>query len=451
MCINEFFPSVIVAHHCTIATTSKPGDLFGIQAIDISLRGVAGILANGRVMAMNLEHGQSGACGPDKSNRVPQKRIRKVLTPSSRKARQDLLDDQVYFIITTRDNSKPDPFGRESSESGPLSWPAVAQAYNAVFRVGQPRIGSAAMEKRARQHREAFMGAHQGYPRDIVYKGTIPVVKAIPQSKSKKLQLQHAIYTATTESVHEEQDKGCRKTTVSDKSDRMTERSSRVAGWAPPDEVRNHDPYGMMERELPAREPTHDEITAIEVYDAYHDHIGDVNISTRDIVNSSALLARQRKEKAGIYVHLQTPLQAPLMMAVEWYAACISPTRVRVLPEKTNNSTNTTDMGIAHEFANLVDLYNVATVLEDSHVRSLVMARWQNILRMDIELELDASMLEGLFANTELEDPARMLWAEELHLAGLAEDIIQAGDYPDALVIMLEELVASGQYLLTCE
>jgi hypothetical protein len=395
-------------------------------------------------MVTNFEHGQSEACNPDNSGYILRERNRKVLTAVSRKAKQDLLDEQVSFIITTRDNNKPDQYGRESSESGPLSWPAVAQAYNKVFRVDQLDIGSAAMEKRARQHREAWTAERPHYPRAIVYTGKSPVVKQIPRPMSKETQVQHATYTTATGTIHKEQGKGRCKTTVFDKSDRMTERSSRVSGWVPPDEVRNQDPYGMIERELSARKPTQDETTAIEVYDAYHNHIGDISISTRDIVNSSALVARQREEKAGLCIHLQEPLQAPSTTAVEWYAACISPTQVRALPEQTINSTNMTETGIAHEFANLVDLYNVATVLEDSHVRSLVMSRWQNMLRRDIELELDASMLERLFANTELGDPARMFWTEELHLAGLAEDIIQAGDYPDALVTMLEELVASG-------
>jgi hypothetical protein len=401
-------------------------------------------------MAKNFEYGHSEACSPDSSGYIPQKRNRKVLTAVSRKAKQDLLDEQVSFIIITRDNNKPAPYGRESSESGPLSWPAVAQAYNKVFRVGRPDIGSAAMEKRARQHREAWAAERPHYPRAIDYMGKIPVVKPISQPKSKETQVQHATYISATGPIHKKQDKSRCKTTVFDKSDWMTERSSRVSGWVPPDEVRNQDPYGMIERELLAREPAQNETTAIEVYDAYHNHIGDVNISTRDIANSSALVARQRKEKAGLCIHLRAPLQAPSTMAVEWYAACISPTQVHALPEQTKNDTNTTETGITHEVANLVDLYNVATVLGDSHVRSLVMARWQNMLHMDIELELDASMLERLFANTELDDPARMFWTEELYLAGLAEDIIRAGDYPDALVAMLEELAASGQYLLTC-
>jgi hypothetical protein len=78
-----------------------------------------------------------------------------------------------------------------------------------------------------------------------------------------------------------------------------------------------------------------------------------------------------------------------------------------------------------------------------------VMVRWQNMLRTDTEIELDASTLERLFANTNPGDQAQTLWATELYSAGLAEEIIRAGDYPDTLVMMLEELVASGQRLLT--
>jgi hypothetical protein len=423
-------------------------------------------LSHGQVASSHLEDHSGVPVSPNDSVPLSQKRPRQILAAVSRKAKQDLLDEQVSFVIVTRDNNKPDPYGRESSESGPLSWPAVAHAYNKMFRVGQQPIGSAAMEKRARKHREAWMAERPDYPRTIIYAEKAPVIKVKPQRRSEEQPPGQPIL-----STNNKQAKGSNRTTVptapakelrstreariGNKSSRLTERSSRVSGWVPPDEVRNYDSSHTIEREEPAREPSEHETTAIEVYDAYHNHLGGVHISTRDTVNSSALIARHRKTKASICINLQAPLQAPSITAVGWYAACISPTHVRALPEldilqqQASHDTETTPMGTAYDFAALVDLYNVATVMEDSHVRWLVMVRWQNMLRTDTEIELDASTLERLFANTDPGDQAQTLWATELYSAGLAEEIIRAGDYPDTLVMMLEELVASGQRLLT--
>jgi hypothetical protein len=93
---------------------------------------------------------------------------RRKLPVVSRKVKEGLAEEQVSFIILTRDNNKPDTYGQHSSTTAPLPWPAVAEAYNKAFRIGEKPIGSAAMEKRARQHREEWMAARPDYPRNIV-------------------------------------------------------------------------------------------------------------------------------------------------------------------------------------------------------------------------------------------------------------------------------------------
>jgi hypothetical protein len=83
-----------------------------------------------------------------------------------REAKQYRSDEQVGFIILTRDNNKPDAYGTVSETHGPLPWPGVAKAYNEKYKLC---VGPAAMEKRARQHRGAWMVKHPTYPTSIVY------------------------------------------------------------------------------------------------------------------------------------------------------------------------------------------------------------------------------------------------------------------------------------------
>jgi hypothetical protein len=164
--------------------------------------------------------------------------------------KQRLLAEQVSFIIRTRDNNTPDPYGKQSHAYGPLPWPAVADAYNQAFRAGQPPLGGSAMEKRARHHRAAWTAARPDYPRRIVYsaKPTVPVatrprvpmgtpvapVAWPPQGHLSSSQAQ----------AHE---LGAVKRAYENLVGRAAmafgqdSRASRVAGYVPPDEARNAD------------------------------------------------------------------------------------------------------------------------------------------------------------------------------------------------------------------
>jgi hypothetical protein len=102
-----------------------------------------------------------------------------------------------------------------------------------------------------------------------------------------------------------------------------------------------------------------------------------------------------------------------------------------------------TGVYIICDFVTLVDLYNIATVLEDPYVHELVMACWQSMLHTDIEVELDAQLLDRLFTNTQTGHSAQPFWATALYSESLAEMIIGAGDYHDTLIMMLKELTTS--------
>jgi hypothetical protein len=164
--------------------------------------------------------------------------------------KQRLLDDQVSFIILTRDNNKPSPYGAASTETRPLPWPAVSKLYNAKFGTS---VGSAAMEKRARKHRVDWMAACPGYPRDIIYAKNVLI--AVPRGATKApkptvpCQNQAVGHVAEMISPEDDSDED------DESEDKVTEPSAKVlrfevarlesecrplyvGGWIPPDSVR---------------------------------------------------------------------------------------------------------------------------------------------------------------------------------------------------------------------
>jgi hypothetical protein len=368
------------------------------------------------------------------------------LLSMSRNSKQHLLDDQVSFIIITRDNNKPDPWSNQSTTNGHLSWPAVAEAYNNTFRVGQDPIGSAAMEKRARLHRKAWMAARPDYPRHIFYtKGALVCKKKPPQDVIHKT-MECGILKSKTQNAK------VRSKTVSAnvKTNAMAkslaaysnERSTRVGGWVPPDEIRNRDSHSAPDTEVPTREPNEHEHTTVEVINVYGNYLGVTCIRTQDLVKSSALVAWKRRSIANIRLTLQYQSIAP----VEMYARCVGSEKRVTLPDfDIQQIQGRDDETESWDFVALVDLYNIATAFHDSHVRGLVINQWKEMFEASIECELDADALNSLFCGTESADPARIFWASKLHSAGLAEAIISAEYYHYNLVAMLKKVMANGK------
>jgi hypothetical protein len=364
----------------------------------------------------------------------------------SRKAKEGFAEEQVSFIIITRDNNKPDPHGQQSSTYAPLSWPAVADAYNKKFRVGLNAVGSAAMEKRARQHRETWLAAHPGYPRSIIYakKMAVPKVKVLHEPKAKRTE---RVEEPVRKSNIQRQRKvipTARKAHTMTKHEavRTAERSTRVAGWLPPDRVRNQGVYSSADRDILLDEPEDNEYATIEVYDVHENVLGAVRVLTQDIVETSAFVAEQRR----FATNLCMTLQAPSLKVVERYVQCISPVQLEALPDfevrRGTFRNGTVDARIVWNFTALVDLYNVASVLRDACIRQLVMDRWIAMQNQDIEFELDLQTLASLCDSTELDDPGQAFWANALYSAGLAEEIIGTGDCHPSLLRTLSGLMA---------
>lgn len=145
--------------------------------------------------------------------------------------KERFLNYRVTFIIRLRDNIKPDPDASHSTESGPLSWPIVAQAYNEMFDLD---VGSAAVEKRARTWRETWLAARPEYPRQIVYtkgaKGAMGARVKVPY-KAKPMKAAQVTNELMTDTYDE--DLNAFPLSTQSKS------GLRVVAWVPPDDVRN--------------------------------------------------------------------------------------------------------------------------------------------------------------------------------------------------------------------
>lgn len=348
----------------------------------------------------------------------PQRTPRK-LPAVSRRAKDGIADEQVSFVIVTRDNVKPNPYGQYSSTHGPLSWPAVADAYNWKFRVGQNPIGSAAMEKRARQHREAWMMARPGYPQNIVYAKKTPVAKSERHREIKPERVTHV-----TKSI-------CNEV-----------RSTHKARSKAPNPFHEQDKYASSKSNISAAEPSKDEYTTIEVCDAYETIVDILHVRTRDMIKTSVLAAEERKVATGICM----TLQSPSVKAVERYINCVSPEQLITLPvfdvQRGRQRVTTIGSRIVWDFTAFVELYNVAAALKDSYVRDLVMNQWISMQKREIELEIDPEALSSLFDSTQPDDPARAFWATALYLSGAAHEIIEKDGYHLSLVGMLKKLSA---------
>ncbi|KAI4624182.1 uncharacterized protein J4E87_005681 [Alternaria ethzedia] len=204
------------------------------------------------------------------NNRVTQ---RAMLT-TEREGKQRHADEQVGFIIIKRDNNKPDAYGESSETYGPLPWPGVAEAYNKKYDMS---VGPAAMEKRARQHRPAWLAKHPGYPLKIMY-AKKPKTQAIRRSKVAALHAQAPCVQAYTSNQKIRMDKG--EGSIS---------NERIAGWMPPDAIRNRaDVHNYIDDLMSA----HVEKVVLEVHDA-HDSPSEVVIGGLEDLGSSSVVLQQ--------------------------------------------------------------------------------------------------------------------------------------------------------------
>ncbi|KAL1800246.1 hypothetical protein ACET3X_000588 [Alternaria dauci] len=339
-----------------------------------------------------------------------------------KEAKQRHSDEQVGFIIMTRDNNQPDAYGATSETHGPLSWPTVAKAYNEKYKLS---VGPAAMEKRARQHRSAWMEKHPTYPTSIVY-----------TKKSKPSQGRHSAILVVKPHNHRVQggtgDEEIRSTGDVGADELQTAADPfedyipdhRIGGWMPPDDIRNET--ADLDTYLDQLRSTQTEEIVIKVVDAQDVSLGTVTANREDL-GSSAVLQRLMNGNASI----QVQLDCCDIRVVQWYVRCVSSKGLAELPAD-----------LPHDNGSLIHLYCFAAQLEDDWVRELILAHWRRFAESNAKVSLDVEDLNLFFKCTCSEDPARRFWATTVRTAGLAAQFVQMDECSVDLIAEIQDMVA---------
>lgn len=324
----------------------------------------------------------------------------RAMTSAQKYAKQQHLEEQVHFIIITRDNNKPNAYGTASTAHGPLTWAAVAKAYNEKYNVS---VTAAAMEKRVRQHRALWLSNHPNYPTTIVY-----------AKKDKCLQTP------------------CPDTSARERRDRSThdlldkrDANEHVAGWLPPDDIRNQsDMRSYIERGTAINTG----VVTIQILNGHGEPVDAISIDCHIFQKSACLLGRLRSSE----LTLEVQLNGSAVAAIQCYVVCASS---HDLPPSPNQE-------IANEVS-LIQLYCLAAQLEDDHVKGLVLDRWRMLADQAEEVELELDELDLLFDCTEDGDAARTFWVEAVCAAGLSEGLLTRKKCGIALAEHVRDLMLS--------
>jgi hypothetical protein len=354
----------------------------------------------------------------------PQQRRHKAKPVAALDEKQRLLDEQVAFIILTRDNNLPNPYGLQSTAAGTLSWPKVADAYNEKFLVN---VGSAAMEKRARQHREAWMAARPDYPRAIVYTQKVKAEK-VKTAKPKVAREQphvtdHAMEAPKVGLGKYDKAAAHSKPDVID-FDAEDADMSLIGGWLPPDEFSN-----MTVTRTPVSGDEQQEWMVIEVENTDETPLGEVHVRVQDIGRSSKCIAAELKYETD----LRYKLVCPSKSAVDRYVQCVSTAKLTTLPD--------------WDTVSLIGIYAIAAQMEDEWVKGLILRRWQEMFQRNVELNLGSEDLNNIFHSTEPKDPAREFWVKALYDGGMAEEVAGLANCHTTLKAWLEDMVADAARL----
>ncbi|RYO71436.1 hypothetical protein AA0113_g2215 [Alternaria arborescens] len=334
-----------------------------------------------------------------------------------REAKQYRSDEQVGFIILTRDNNKPDAYGTVSETHGPLPWPGVAKAYNEKYKLC---VGPAAMEKRARQHRGAWIAKHPTYPTSIVY------TKKAKKSQDRRVD-GLVVKPGESHTPAEPFEGHIFNHRVGDyilDSDDEEDCKMNVGGWVPPDIVRNQvaDLSSYLDQLRSAQIGNF----VIEVFDAQNVLLGTIVADREDLV-SSPLLQRLINGNG----RTQVQLHCCATTVVQSYVRCTSSKGLVELPAL-----------LLRDSSLLMNLYCFATQLEDNSVRELILALWHRFAESNTEVSLGLEDLNLLFECTCSGDPAREFWITTVCTMGLAAQLIKMGECNVNLIAEIQDVVA---------
>jgi len=332
----------------------------------------------------------------------------RAMLTMEREGKQRHADEQVGFIIIKRDNNKPDAYGASSETYGPLPWPGVAEAYNKKYDMS---VGPAAMEKRARQHRPAWLAKHPGYPLKIMY-AKKPKAQAVRRSKVAALHAQAPCVQAYT---NNQKVRGPNEVSHADRPQMRVDKvegsisNERIAGWMPPDAIRNRaDVHNYIDDLMSA----HVEKVVLEVYEA-HDSPSEVVIGDLGYLGSSSVVLQQLMD-----VDNETTVQVECssIEVVQWYVQCSSAGYLTKAPADSHRGNGSP-----------MDLYCLAAQLQDDHVCGLILAWWRTLAEKNAEMDLSVENMNLLFETTCYEDPARGFWVGIAHTAGIAPELVNMG------------------------
>jgi len=332
----------------------------------------------------------------------------RAMLTMEREGKQRHADEQVGFIIIKRDNNKPDAYGASSETYGPLPWPGVAEAYNKKYDMS---VGPAAMEKRARQHRPAWLAKHPGYPLKIMY-AKKPKAQAVRRSKVAALHAQAPCVQAYT---NNQKVRGPNEVSHADRPQMRVDKvegsisNERIAGWMPPDAIRNRaDVHNYIDDLMSA----HVEKVVLEVYDA-HDSPSEVVIGDLGYLGSSSVVLQQSMDADN---ETTVQVECSSIEVVQWYVQCSSAGCLTKAPADSHRGNGS-----------LMDLYCLAAQLQDDHVCGLILARWRTLAEKNAEMDLSVENMNLLVETTCYEDPARRFWVGIAHTAGIAPELVNMG------------------------
>jgi hypothetical protein len=339
---------------------------------------------------------------PEDAHRI----THRAMLMMSREEKQRHADDQVGFIILKRDNNQPDPFGALSETYGPLPWPGVAKAYNERYNAA---VGAAAMEKRARQHRVAWVSRHPTYPVQIVYSKK---PKAQPVRRAKNAATQ-APANCLKDDVNKQEVRPLNVVSPVDEVQTCTEptevSNSRIGGWVPPDAIRNQadlnnyiDHYAAVENEK----------VVLELYDTHGSPSETIIADREGLISSSVVLQKLMESNERTEVELQ----CSSLELVKWYVQCVASEKLTEAPKCSSR-----------ESISLMELYCFATQFQDDHVRGLILARWRCLAEKDAEMGVSVEDLTLLFESTGSEDEARNFWIKITRKAELGHKLVEMG------------------------
>jgi hypothetical protein len=347
----------------------------------------------------------------------------RAMPVTDKEAKQRHADEQVGFIILKRDNNKPDAYGAVSETYGPLPWPAVAKAYNEKYEVS---VGPAAMEKRVRQHRGAWVAKHPTYPLNIVY---AKKPKKQQAARSKVIAVEHE---PCRTNGNAEKQQVCRPNEAcsADESQMHAEpierhiSNDRIGGWVPPDIIRNR---ADLKRYVDLIRSAHEGKVVIDVIDAQGLLFGTVMVDREGLLRSSILFQRLMDKSDQAQVELQYSSFA----VIQRYVQCISSEGLTELPAYSHC-----------DGSSLMELYCFAAQLQDDHVRGLIWAMWRHLGETDAEMGLAIEDLNLLFESTQNEDPARRFWIDTIHTAGLAHKLVEMDGCSMELIHEIRKMAA---------